>query len=221
MRGRLVPISKRNLNLLPDIEPLRRLLQSMAMLDAILCPEWDGRYWSFNAGWAKGQQMGSMRNGSGDEFFALFITAGCFIKGFAHESAMSPFRRNPKSVWPGIFESVPTDFASGLKEPAFSPDETTFCIWRRHSDKTWQVGSIEFPNLPDPDGSEYFLSCLDDSPETYAEWASDYYEMPVSTAAVRELYAHKPLTEVLVQQLNPETSLKRLAADIKEIGYPK
>ena len=33
----------------------------MAMLDAILSPEWDCRYYSFNAGWSPDEQMGSMR----------------------------------------------------------------------------------------------------------------------------------------------------------------
>ena len=33
-------ISTRDLSLLPDVDGFRRLLQSMAMLDAVLCPEW-------------------------------------------------------------------------------------------------------------------------------------------------------------------------------------
>jgi hypothetical protein len=32
-------ISTENLRLLPDVDRLRALLQSLAMLDAILCPE--------------------------------------------------------------------------------------------------------------------------------------------------------------------------------------
>jgi len=43
----------------------------------------------FNAHWAKDQMMGSMRNGQGDEFFALFKTRGAFPKGFARESQMA------------------------------------------------------------------------------------------------------------------------------------
>jgi len=78
-------ISTRDLSLLPDVDGLRRTLQAMAMLDAILRPEWEFRYYSFNAAWAEGEQMGSMRNGSGDDFFAHFSSAGCWLKGFAHE----------------------------------------------------------------------------------------------------------------------------------------
>ena len=44
-------ISTRNLEGLPDVTRLKRLLQSLAMLDAILMPEWEYRYYSFNAHW--------------------------------------------------------------------------------------------------------------------------------------------------------------------------
>ena len=54
-------ISTRDLSLLPDVARLRQTLQAMAMLDAVLCPEWQFRYYSFNAAWAAGEQMGSMR----------------------------------------------------------------------------------------------------------------------------------------------------------------
>lgn len=79
-------ISTRDLSLLPDVDGLRRTWQSMAMLDAILCPEWQFRYYSFNAAWAVGEQMGSMRDGSGDDLFAHFGPVGCWLKGFAHEA---------------------------------------------------------------------------------------------------------------------------------------
>lgn len=76
-------ISTRDLSRLPDVDGLKALLQSMAVLDAILERDWQFRYYSFNAAWAADEQMGSMRNGSGDEFFALFNAAGCWLKGFA------------------------------------------------------------------------------------------------------------------------------------------
>ena len=65
-------ISTRDLSLLPDVDGLRSAFQSMAMLDAILCPERLYRYYSFNSGWSVGEQVGSMNNGSGDELFAHF-----------------------------------------------------------------------------------------------------------------------------------------------------
>jgi hypothetical protein len=217
---RAAMISTRNLKRLPDVDRLRRVLQSMAMLDAILRPEWEFRYYSFNSHWAVGKQMGSMRNGEGDDFFALFNAAGCFLKGFDHEAPMSPYGRRPKRVWPGVLDDVPGEFAACLREPAFAMEDTTFCIWRRYSDKSWQSGTVEFPEGPDPDGSEFLLSPLDGKPKTYQVWAEGYYGRSVSLPAVRHVYEQRPLTKKLVAQLYPEVSLEELAADIGEIGYP-
>jgi hypothetical protein len=213
-------ISRRDLTRLPGVDRFRAVLQSMAMLDAILSPEWQYRYYSFNSRWSAGEQMGSMRDGCGDSFFALFNAAGCFLKGFAHESPMSPYCRRPKGIWSAVIDNVPAEFAACLQEPAFNIEETTFCIWRRYSDKSWQCGAIEFPAATDPVGSASLLSPLDGQPASYQAWAEKYYERAVALTAVKHVYAHKPLSEKVVQKLNSDLLLKELAKDIQEIGYP-
>jgi hypothetical protein len=223
-----VPISTRDLSKLPGIDDLKRLMQSMAMLDAILSPEWEYRYYSFNAKWAKGEQMASTRDGQGDDLFALFNRYGCFLKGFAHESAMTPYREQPKCVWPGVLDGVPKEFDRGLKQAAFNMEDTTFCVWRQYKDQSWQRGDIQFPRARDPDGSRGLLSTLDGKPRTYLTWATDYYGLDEDDADcsltldhVRHVYAHKSLTAVLVEAINPEVTLAKLATDVAEIGYPK
>jgi hypothetical protein len=52
-------ISTRDLSKLPDIASFRRLTRALAMLDAILSPEWQYRYYSFNAHWSAGEMMAS------------------------------------------------------------------------------------------------------------------------------------------------------------------
>jgi hypothetical protein len=42
----------------------------------------------------------------------------------------------------------------------------------------------------------------------------------VDLAAVREIYALRPLTQPLVSALNQQLSVADLAYDIAEIGYP-
>jgi hypothetical protein len=123
-------------------------------------------------------------------------------------------------VWPGVLDGVPKAFAGFLKEPAFSMDETTFCVWRRYADAAWNVGRIEFPPGDDPDGSQALLAILDGRPKTYQQWAEDYYERAVSLRRVQAVYRHEPLTERLVQALNPDLTLVELADDVAEIGYP-
>ncbi len=214
-------ISTRDLSSLPDVDRLRAALQSMALLDAILEPEWELRYYSFNARWGDGKQLGSMRNGQGDDFHAVFSAAGCFLKGFAHEAKMSPYGRRPKAVWPAVLDAVPREFAGCLKEPAFSMEDTTFCVWRRYADPGWQCGPVAFPaGVDDPDGSAELLSPLDGRPATYRAWAEDYYRQAVPLAAVRHVFAHRPLTLAVIKQLNPEMTLKKLEADRAEIDYP-
>ncbi len=72
---------------LPSIAEIRCITQSLAMLDAILCPEWEYRYYSFNSAWGPSEEMASMRNGSGDDWFLLLDATGAALKGFAHELA--------------------------------------------------------------------------------------------------------------------------------------
>ena len=43
-----------------------------ALLEAILCLDWEYRYFSFDAHWSKNQEMASMRDGSGGHWFLLF-----------------------------------------------------------------------------------------------------------------------------------------------------
>ena len=212
-------MSLHNLRFLPDIPTLKRLCQSVAMLDAVLQPEWGLRYFSFNSRWAEGEMMASMRDGSGDGYFLLFNKAGAILKGYAHETAMARHFVDTGKAWPGILDKVPADFAGFLTEPAFSAQEATFCLWRTFSDHSWNSGAIDFPAGNDPDGSVDLLFVLDGKPRTYQSWAEEYYECAVPLARVRQVYQHRPLTAALVSGLNPDVSLDDLAEDITEIGY--
>jgi hypothetical protein len=107
---------------LPAVADLRDLCRSLAMLDAILSPDRESRYYSFNAGWADGEEMASMRNGSGDEYSIVFSAVGAYVRGFDHESPMSPFG-NDGEPWPGVIDEVPELFRAFVEEPAFTDQE--------------------------------------------------------------------------------------------------
>jgi hypothetical protein len=213
-------VSEKRLVTLPDIQALKKLSQSLAMLDAIMSPEWEARYYSFNSKWGEGEMMASMRNGSGDEYFILFNPRGSIMKGFAHESPMSPYANESGKPWAGVLDGVPDEFKDFLSEPAFSIEDTTFCIWRKYTDSSWQVGSIDYPEGDDPDGSEDLLSILDGQPSTYKEFAEEYYEREVELSAVEHIYQHRTLTSEIVAALNADIALGELKSDIEEIGYP-
>ena len=214
-------VSQKTLHSIPNIESLKLLAQSLAMLDAIMSPERESRYYSFNSQWNVAQMMASMWNGSGDDYFILFNPVGAILEGFDHESEMSPYALDGIQTWPGVLSDVPPQFHDFLSESAFSIEASTFCIWRRFSDSSWQVGTITYPSDdPDADGSGWLLSILDGDPSSYKEFAEEYYEQTVDLEAVKAIYEHRPLTEAIVRALNPEISLKDLKVDVEEIGYP-
>ena len=214
-------VTKKTLDTIPDVEPLKKLCQSLATLDAIMSPEWEYRYYSFNSKWVDGEMMASMKDGSGDDYFILFTSQGAIMKGFAHESSMSPWSNETEQVWPGVLDQVPDEFAAFLTEPAFSMEATTFCVWRRNEDPSWQTGEIEYPGEEDPDGSEDLLFILDGDPNTYRDFAEQYYERSIALDVVNGVYAQVPLKPDMIERLNPEASVEALRSDLEEIDYPR
>lgn len=212
-----MPPSTTSPEALPDIESLRCLTKALAMLDAILCPNWESRYYSYNAEWGKGEEMASMRNGYGDDWFLLFDGNGAALKGFAHEYPLA----GDSAFALCLQKEVPAVFGSFLREPAFTMDRATFCLWRRRSDFYWSVVSPPGRKpSSDLDGSAELLGILDGKPESYRNWAVDYYERELSVVAVEAIYRHQPLNDRLIAMLNPDISLSDVRADAEEIGYP-
>jgi len=207
--------STRNLRQLPNVFSLKRLLQSVAMLDAIICPRWEYRYYSFDSNWATGEMVGLMRNGQGDGFFAAFNRHGAFIKGFDHESPAASLQVPSEQ----FYRDLPHQFAAFGREPTFSPQFVTFCMWRLSEEPAWSSAKITLPESEDSDGSAHLLEILDCLPETYLRWATEYYESEVSPQAVIAVYEHRALTEGILASLNPKCSLTSLRDDIAKIGY--
>jgi len=211
--------STRNLSAVPSIASLRRQMQALALLDAILEGEWEYRYFSFNSRWSETEQMGSMRNGSGDDLFAHFGPAGCLIRGFDHESRMSPWSSKPQKVWPGVLDSVPSEFSAALNEPAFHMADTTFCIWRTNLDARWCRGPIDIPDGDDPDGSVWMLALVCGTAADYQTFANDYFEIDVELGAIQRVFAHEPLSEKLLSAFPTKRTFSELLADVNEIAY--
>lgn len=215
-------LSTQNLSALPPLEELARLSQSLAVLDAALMPEWSDRYFSFNARWAKNERMASMRNGSGDGYFLWLSQQGAVLKGFAHESAVwKHLRGRSDMVLSSLAQQLPPELEAFVHEPAFSIEETTFCLWRQPQDSTWIAW---LPPVPPEmrffDGSADLLVFLDGKPATYQEWAADYYEIRPKLTAVRAVYAHAPLTQEILKRLGSSRRGNEVTAELEEIGYP-
>lgn len=205
-------ISTKELNL-PDRQKLQTICKAISVLDAILSQEWEYRYYSYNNKWADNEEFCEMRNGSGDQMLILFTHDSCVINGFAHEYPQQEKQQLTKNL-PSIFN----EFIFG--EPVKNIG-TTFCIWTTENEK-WKTGQVENYN----DNSEEMLNIFDGNPQTYIDWATEYYdenciETGISLETVTEVYNGKTLTKKMVLSIVEELEdWKQLEEDLNEIGYP-
>ncbi|WP_324671867.1 hypothetical protein [Hymenobacter sp. GOD-10R] len=198
---------------LPDQAKLQAICKAVAVLDALNSPEYEYRYYSYNKDWAEGEEVFEMQDGEGDQMLILFRAQGCVINGYAFEYEETDKRQLTRGL-PDVFD----EFIFG--EPVNSIG-TTFCIWYTPKDK-WQIGQLEI----DEDGSENFLDIFDGNPQTYIDWASEYYdedqEKPApSLEAVTSVYQGKTLIKELALAIVPHVEdWQQLEKDLQEIGYP-
>lgn len=191
-------------------ESLARCLKSLAMLDAILMPEWQYRYYSYNSKWGEGRSMASMRNGSGDHYFVLLAEENVAIKGFNSEEKSRLEVSDLELEMPGALH---VDF---LLEPAFSMAELTFVLWK--DGNGWHLRP---ENEQGAGVAAKLLHMMDGDPESYRRWAEDYYEREVSIEAVKRIYDMDPIDADLVEALNPDIGIEDIQDDIEEIAYPR
>jgi hypothetical protein len=212
---------------LPDIAQVHRRCRAMAMLDAIMSPEWLSRCYSFDSAWSLEEDLASMRDGAGNEYSIVFSAAGAWARGFAHESPMSPYRVTPVRLWPGLVDGVPEPFRPMTEEPSFSElDGTllaTVCFWREPADASWSCGPVEPPDGQDEDadGARLLFDVLvDGRPEAYRDFAERHHRVTLELDAVQHVYRLAPLTAAVVAALNPALGLADVDDDMRAIGYP-
>ena len=115
---------------------------------------------------------------------------------------------------------LPAGVQPYLNDPPSLNGEKAFCIWRSHGDASWQIGTIDFPDGFDPDGSEQLLKLLDDDPASYQRFVEEYLEKTISVDAIAAIYRHTPLTLDLLVALGFDSDPAELKAEIDRIGYP-
>ena len=202
---------------LPVIAELKLRVKTLAMLDAIIAPDWEDRYYSYNQNWCAGAEMASMRNGSGDEWFILFGAFGAAIKGLYHESKIAGNSILSKEVE----RQLPESFSAFYKEPAFGMDWLSFCYWCESTQGSWEKVIHPDPAYTDvSDGSLEFLSLLYEPASAYQEFASWYYELEIPLETIEKIYSHHPITESIIAALNPNLKIALVKEFAAEIGYP-
>jgi hypothetical protein len=205
-------ISTSNTSTLPDRNKLQHICKSISVLDAILSQEWVDRYFSYQRQWSEEEEFFEMRNGQGDSLMILFRNEGCIINGMTHEY----YPKDKSKLTKGLPE-VFAEFVFG--EPVNSIG-TTFCLWTTDNFK-WQTGQIE--NLAD--GSSELLWIFDNEPQTYFNWAKDYYQDHFlsdakSATVISDIYSQKVLTrEMVLSIVNVLDDWGQLKNNLDEIGY--
>lgn len=241
-------LSTENLNLLPNPSELKRICKSISALEAIICPDWEYRYYSYQKDWSETEEFCEMRNGQGDQMLIIFSKEGICINGFAHESKLNGWKNVPeeenKSFFEklfgskkenktkliqktavGVLDKLPKEFNDFIFGEPVKSIGTTFCIWQTKSDNNWKIGEIDLPNDEYKDGSSDLLQLLDGKPKTYKNWAEEYYEEKfevnkLKLEFVEKIYNGTVITKELVSEINPELSdYQQLKSNLEEIGY--
>ncbi len=206
-------ISTENYSSLPDRHKLKEICKSISVIDAILSKDWIDRYYTYNSKWAESEEFGSIKNGEGDEILILFRKDGCVINGMTHEY----YPKDKGKLTIGL-PKIYSEFIFG--EPVHSIG-TTFCIWT-NNENVWQIGEPE--NFDD--GSEEMLKIFDGNPQTYIDWATDYYEDGFvvnenTLKVVSDIYQGTVLTKSMVLTINKDIDhWQQLQEDLVEINYP-
>lgn len=207
--------------LLPTVPELIQRTKALAALDLIMSPEWEYRFYSFNSAWSPTEQMASMRDGCGDEWWIVFHSAGwAALKGLGHDSPAWAAEKDELSL--AIQQALPSQLDEFSKEPAFRWDSTSFALFRLPTDSEW-TSAKSLTKFADLDGGESeLLSHLCGSPQDYADFTSSYYEMEIPTDIVARIFDLAPITEDMVAALNPDTLLSNIETELfEEIGYPQ
>ncbi|MES2757736.1 MAG: hypothetical protein V4693_10210 [Pseudomonadota bacterium] len=187
------------------------------MLDALICPEFQYRYFTFDAAWGDDEQMGAMRNGDGDHWFLHLSDNGAALKGYVQELEQSDTRSLAREVQ----RRVPAAFNAFLHEPSFKMDAVSYFYWRRSGDAAWTKVAHPEPGLKHcADGSADYLSILLAPADCYYDYATDYFECEPPIASIEHIYGLAPLTPAIVKSLNPQLSMAEAQASAAAIGYP-
>jgi len=200
---------------LPAPDEMLRKSKSLAMLDAIYCQQWDLRYFSHHSKWGDAEEMGSMRDGEGNDYFILFSPAGTAMKGCFLDAGTQGV-----DLINEIHSSMPARFSDFMHEPAFSMDESSFVAWFDDAHHTWiKIGASHNLETAD-DGSAWLTQWIRKGAGFYREWAAHYYEEPIDLGLVEHVFSFQPLDIVSIRRLGLKLDEHQLFEDIDEIGYP-
>ncbi|OPA73596.1 hypothetical protein BVG16_27690 [Paenibacillus selenitireducens] len=212
--------------ILPDPTRLKERMQILSALDAILCEEEWLRVHHYEQSWQPGVDLGVVKNGAGDHFYVIFMKEGVLIKGFDHESPLSPHAREDGEIWPGMYDEVPEALLTRLQNisESLEADDVTFCLWHMVNDPSWRSGEMlgldEVDESDRDGGADFLFGYLAESSASYAEWAEDYFDLsiPLPLDVVSQIYHGNQVEKGWITALNPMREVQEVLMDLKKIG---
>lgn len=209
--------------LLPPPEELEQRCRAMAVLDSIVCPLFDARQFRFDGSHEQPERVARHDNYEGDGWLIWFTTRGVVIRGFWHESPLSPWALNADAPtpWPNLFVGLPERLQGGPRMMIDGVEAVTFCLWWDADEPRWRAGRISFidPDHADPDGSQWLMGILS-GPHAYQQFAEEVYERHIDLNTIERLYRHEPLTADLVRRLGEDADLDLATTVARAAGYP-
>ena len=193
---------------------MKELLKKQAILDIIITPEHDAwrRLVSYEYDKTKRCDRFHISNDSGDHLYVLMSPDGAIIKGFDHESCLSPYQNDEEPTAESIYANVPAELLALLDEET-EKNDVTFCIWQKPGEVHWHQNSIALPaycfdsdrTQPEDGGQAFLMSYIFAGADEWYEWASIYYELREEAwDAAARLYETGEITRSMMEDLNPE-----------------
>ena len=188
-----------------NLSELKNTLKSIALLDAIICPEWEYRYFSYDSKWSDDEEMASMRDGQGNTWFLVFKNDSLFYKCISKEDGIL-------DEYEEIKKQIPRKYDFFINESAFHIDIAS-SIWIFDQGEWMNYGKEVISHIIDLGAIRNWDS------SKYKEWADSYYEKNFNLESIDYIFANH-LNDEIIKDLNSDlSSIKDIESDLKEINY--
>ena len=196
-------------------EQLTAYLKILVKLEIIMTPKEDD--WLRIAGFSpKSNDIESffIDNGAGDRVTIYRKGGTAIIKGFDHESGLSPYQQdeNGEHLLKQIYAHAPMELIECFDDE--SRYETTFAMWNLDGGDRWHFNKI---SDEDDGGRKYLLGYIHTSPQSYLEWAEAYHEVSLDVDLVSSIYEGKQIHEAMIITLNPNRDVQEALEELAEI----
>ena len=177
-------------------------LKYLSLLNAIIEPDWECRYYSYNSKWSENEEMSSLRDSCGGEWFIWFSGSLIAYKCTSPEDGLyDQFHK--------LVDKVPEEYSLFVNEPAFSMSRGS-AIWYLDS-RDWVELGLAINDLPNP------KTIYEMSASIFCEFVEDFYEQELDEGIVEKIL-NGDFSIEMAKKINPDIDLASLKEDMNEIG---